>query len=253
MDKMQLFAAGADFDEPPWLYIAAVARFPGDTAKRVEYLQAMKAEGLRRQIAVTGDAGEFPADFLWDILNQSSKFNALDEEAAAPATRGVNGVSWPLHGGHLAALTLLIPLVIWRKKGRPVGRGEAYRVLRRLIGAGVSERTLQANWMKYRSVAHIWAAVHLRPHLVGKAAGLGEFIGFAQQLRTEAGAYVPLRDREPLLPLDVSVNLNLIDLGGMATPGCPDWIDRIELPPEMFKEMGASTERGDCRALSRSD
>jgi hypothetical protein len=242
MDKTSFFSlAEADFDEPPWFYITAVMLFPDDTGKRGEFLQAMKAEEFKRRLVDTRDAGKelrFPGDFLSDILNHCLRFNSLEEEAVAPAVRGAKGVGRPSHGGPLVGLTLLIPLIVRRKMGRRIGRGEAYKVLGRLIGAGASERTLQTNWMKYRRVAHVWAAALLRGNLFGKAAGLGEFIALAQELRTEAGAYVPRREREPLLPLDVSVNLDLLDLGDIAPGRCPNWIDHIEVPPEMAKFIG---------------
>jgi hypothetical protein len=107
-----------------------------------------------------------------------------------------------------------------------------------LIGAGASERTLQSNWMKYRRVAHLWATANLRPDLTCVPGGLGEFVALAQQLRSEAGAYIPTHDSEPLLPLSVSVSLDLIDPNETAQRFGPHWIDHIRLSPDFARLMG---------------
>jgi hypothetical protein len=200
----------------------------------MQALQALQDEGL---------AGELrpPVDMMLAMADHVGRWRELEEAAVEPLARGSKGALGPGHGGPVAGLTLLIPLVVSRKnERRRIGRGEAYRVIAQMKGSGAGERTLQENWKKYRGVAHIWAAAILRPDLMYDPRGLGEFVALAQQLRTEAGAYVPLREREPLLPLGASVNLDLLDLGGdIARPGgCPEWIDHIGFSPEMAKLLG---------------
>jgi hypothetical protein len=55
-----------------------------------------------------------------------------------------------------------------------------------------------------------------------------KFVALALQIRDEAGAYVPFREREALLPLDVSIDFD-------APRDSPSWIDRVKLPPDVLK------------------
>ena len=67
---------------------------------------------------------------------------------------------------------------------------------------------------------------------------LGEFIGLAQQLRSDGATYVPAREREALLPVGVADNLTLIGRGIAKPSGCPRWIDHIGLSPEIARLIG---------------
>ena len=146
-DMSSFEAEGADFSEAPWNYIPAIMLLPEDPVKVSECLNALKARGLLRALAKLADDRDAPALgaglAVW-MAEYAGRWRALFEEATLPAKAGFD------HGGPLAGLTLLIPLIISRKHSskRP-GRSAAYRVFApRGKTAGASERTLQENWMK---------------------------------------------------------------------------------------------------------
>lgn len=156
-----------------------------------------------------------------------------------PMARGPKGRHGPGHGGPIAGLTLLIPLVVWGKTKRRIGRGEAYRAIQKMAGSGASKRMLQANWMKYRRAAHVWAAASFLGDLLFKGERLGEFIAAAQQIRTDAGAYIPQHDRDALLPLNVSKDLDwLAPRDTVQTLLIPQWAEHVELHPDLNKLLG---------------
>lgn len=233
---------GADFDEAPWDYLIALMFFPEDTRRRAELLKALKAARLR-QVLQEHKEGLFrdlrlPLDLSLEMQDQAVTFKDLQEEMAQPLARGSKGVPGPGHGGPIAGDTLLMPLVAWRKLGRRISRGAAYRVFGGLIPTGASERMLQLNWMKYRAAAHVWAAARLAPGLMFNPEGLAEFVAIAQQIRIDAAEYVPPHEREPLLPLDVSANLDFIDLKGADTGEFSKWVDYVDMSPELIRLLG---------------
>ena len=230
----------ADFDEPPRNYLTALMFFPENAKRRAELLRAMRSEGLERGLKeIPDDLRDLrlPLDMHLAMVDYARRWKGLEQEVVEPL-RGSKGMPGPGHGGEVAAMTLVIPLVNRLKFNRPYGRGEAYRIIAKLAGPGapgVSERTLKSNWMKYRAASHVWAAACLRPNLMSEPEGLAEFTAFAQQIRIDAAEYTPPHAAEPLLPLDVSADLDMIRLPDTARQrGFPRWIDQFDWPPEVF-------------------
>jgi hypothetical protein len=221
-----------DFDEAPWIYLISVMLHPEDAQKRAEFLNVMAANGLKEllsKMAGEADAPKLRAGAAVWAIEYGGRWQALAAEACAPTARGAKGAAGPGHGGPLAGLTLLIPLIAWRKDpSRRPGRGAAYRVLAKLIGSGASERTLQTNWMKYRSVAHFWAAFELMEGFPKDWPELIDFLALANQLQYEAANYVPAREREPLLPPETSVYTS------MTLRASPNWVAHVELGPTLL-------------------
>jgi hypothetical protein len=228
VDVSSFEAEAADLRRSPLSSIKALMFFPHDPAKVFEFLNAIKAAAFRDVLMEMSEeaAPVWGTGFTAWLAAYAGRWEKVREEAFEPAVRGVKGNGGIWHGGVLAGLTLLVPLVIWRKdpSKRP-GRGAAYKVL---APFGPSKRTLQANWMKYRSVAHLWAAYELLDGFPTNACDGVKFVALALQIRDEAGAYVPFREREALLPLDVSIDFD-------APRDSPSWIDRVKLPPDILK------------------
>lgn len=227
-----------DFGDEPWHYVPALMLFPGAPDAQIEFLNAMVASALKDVLAETSMQDEpiaLDAPAAWWAIEYGGRWPRVEAEATAPAARDSKGVSGVGHGGPLAGLTMLIPLIMARRypPSRP-GRGAAYRLFMPRRHPSASERTLQANWMRYRSVAHLWAAFVLLGGFPGDRRELEGFVALAQELRSEVAAYVPIRDRDPLLPDNVAIDLSLIDWGiGSPLRALPDWIDHVELPAEV--------------------
>ena len=236
VDMSSFEIEGANFDDAPWIYIHALMLFP-DPAKRTDFLNAMKARALKDvmgELANEPDAPGLGAALAFWTIEYASRWDRVFAEATTALARGAKGAEGSaLHGGPLAGLTLLIPLIIWRKdQSQRPGRGAAYRVLSHEIRSGASERALQNNWMRFRNVAHLWATFILLDGWPNCEREIMEFIALSRQIRDEAGGYTPARDREPLLPLHVSLDLEEVFPALRASSG---WVDHIEMPAKWLK------------------